>query len=345
MQPAGSIGQFAMTQEDIVFYGLLAVIAVSVVAMVYMLMAPYLTGEKRAEQRMQGVASQTRSSKVVSRGASGDPGSSRKKQVAEAIKELEAQQKAKSKISLRQQLQRAGIALDVRMFWIMSAVCGVVCGVLTKVLAPKVPLFAVAAVALIGVFGLPRWILGKLVKRRQDKFLTELANAIDVIVRGVKSGLPLNECLNIIARESPEPINTEFREIVEQQRVGVPLQECFERLMQRMPLPEVRFFSIVIGIQQSAGGNLSEALGNLSGVLRDRKRLSAKVQALSAEAKASAMVLGMLPPTVMILVYLTTPNYIAILWQKQMGTFLMLFGGCWMFCGIMIMRKMINFKY
>jgi tight adherence protein B len=197
----------------------------------------------------------------------------------------------------------------------------------------------------IGIFGLPRWVLGKMVQRRQDKFISELANAIDVIVRGVKSGLPLNECLNIIARESPDPINTEFREIVDQQRVGVPLQECFERLMQRMPLAEVRFFSIVIGIQQSAGGNLSEALGNLSGVLRDRKRLSAKVQALSAEAKASAAVLGVLPPGVMLMVYLTTPHYIALLWQKQMGTFLMMFGGFWMMTGILIMRKMINFKY
>jgi tight adherence protein B len=334
-----------MTQEDLMFYGLLVVAGLSIIAVVYMLIAPYLTGERRAEQRMQGVATQTRTSKSAVRNSGNDAGSSRKRQVAETIKELEAQQKAKAKVSLRQQLQRAGIDLDVRMFWAMSIGCGVVCAVLTLVLAPKVPFFAVIAVGVIGIFGLPRWILGKLVKRRQDKFITELANAIDVIVRGVKSGLPLNECLNIIARESPDPINTEFREIVDQQRVGVPLQECFERLMQRMPLPEVRFFSIVIGIQQAAGGNLSEALGNLSGVLRDRKRLAAKVQALSAEAKASAGVLGSLPPGVMLMVYLTTPGYISLLWQKQMGNFLLMAGGFWMFCGIMIMRKMINFKY
>jgi tight adherence protein B len=334
-----------MTQEDLMFYGLLVVAGLSIIAVVYMLVAPYLTGERRAEQRMQGIATQTRASKVAGRSAANDQGSSRKRQVAETIKELEAQQKAKAKVSLRQQIQRSGLEIDVRMFWIMSVVCGIICGVLTKVLAPKVPIFAVIAVAVIGVFGIPRWILSKMVQRRQDKFITELANAIDVIVRGVKSGLPLNECLNIIARESPDPINAEFREIVDQQRVGVPLQECFERLMQRMPLAEVRFFSIVIGIQQSAGGNLSEALGNLSGVLRDRKRLAAKVKALSAEAKASAAVLGCLPPMVMLLVYLTTPGYISILWQKQMGTFLMLFGGFWMMCGILIMRKMINFKY
>ena len=193
--------------------------------------------------------------------------------------------------------------------------------------------------------GLPRWILNKLVSRRQNAFLEEFANAVDVIVRGVKSGLPLNECLNIIARESPDPIGPEFKEVVDQSRVGVPLNECFERMMNRMPLAEVRFFSIVISIQQSAGGNLSEALGNLSGVLRDRKTMAAKVKALSAEAKASAGVLGSLPPIVMMLVYITTPAYISLLWQKQMGMFLSLAGLFWMFCGIMVMRKMINFKF
>ena len=115
--------------------------------------------------------------------------------------------------------------------------------------------------------------------------------------------------------------------------------------MARMPLPEVRFFAIVIAIQQQAGGNLSEALGNLSGVLRDRKRLQAKVRALSAEAKASAAVLGALPFIVMILVYITTPAYITLLWTTQFGQFLLACAGGWMTCGVLVMRKMINFKY
>ena len=125
-------------------------------------------------------------------------------------------------------------------------------------------------------------------KRRQNKFIDEFANAIDVIVRGVKSGLPLIECLGIIAREAPQPIargvHRAGRAAARRRAAG----RGFERMMTRMPLPEVRFFAIVIAIQQQAGGNLSEALGNLSGVLRDRKRLQAKVRALSAEAKASA---------------------------------------------------------
>jgi len=115
--------------------------------------------------------------------------------------------------------------------------------------------------------------------------------------------------------------------------------------MTRMPMPEVRFFGIVIAIQQQAGGNLSEALGNLSGVLRDRKRLQAKVRALSAEAKASAAVLGALPFIVMILVYITTPAYITLLWTTQFGQFLLAAAGVWMTTGILVMKKMINFKY
>src|SRR6185369_11687605 len=224
-------------------------------------------------------------------------------------------------------------------------VCGVVLAASIWLSAPNLPIIVPLLGSFVGAFGLPRWLLARITKRRQAKFTEEFANAIDVIVRGVKSGLPLPECLGIIARESPQPVAGEFTELVEQQRVGVPLSEAFERMMTRMPMPEVRFFAIVIAIQQQAGGNLSEALGNLSGVLRDRKRLQAKVRALSAEAKASAAVLGALPFIVMILVYITTPAYISLLWTSRFGQFLLACAGVWMTCGVLVMRKMINFKY
>jgi tight adherence protein B len=231
------------------------------------------------------------------------------------------------------------------VFWIASLVCGTLVGAAIWLTAPSLPIVVPVLGAFVGALGLPRWILARLTRRRQFKFIDEFANAIDVIVRGVKSGLPLVECLNIIARESPQPISGEFTELVEQQRVGVPLNEAFDRMMVRMPLPEVRFFAIVLAIQQQAGGNLSEALSNLSGVLRDRKRLQAKVRALSAEAKASAAVLGALPFVVMGLVYITTPSYIALLWSTKFGQFLLVAAGFWMTCGILVMKKMINFKY
>jgi tight adherence protein B len=219
--------------------------------------------------------------------------------------------------------------------------------VLVSMLLPAGPtrMFLQVIVGLVGVFGVPRWFVNKLTNRRQTKFTLELPNAIDIIVRGMKSGLPLNECLSIVARESSEPLASEFREVMDQQRVGVPLGEALEKLTNRMPLPEMKFLTIVIAIQQQAGGNLSEALSNLSGVLRDRVRLQMKVKALSAEAKASAMVLAALPPTVMFLLYISSPDYIKPLFATRTGNLALLACGIWMGMGILVMRKMINFKF
>lgn len=194
-------------------------------------------------------------------------------------------------------------------------------------------------------FGLPRFVLARITKRRQAKFLIEFANAIDIIVRGVKSGLPLSDCLQIIAAEAPEPVRGEFVDLVEQQKVGVPLSRAFERMSERMPLQEVNFFAIVIAIQAQTGGNLAEALGNLSSVLRDRYRLQAKVRAFSAEAKASAMIIGALPPCVMLMVYLTSPDYISLLFSEKLGNVLLMASAVWMLLGVLVMRKMISFDY
>jgi tight adherence protein B len=317
--------------------------AMAVASIAFVILWPYLSGEKATEKRIAGVTEnrQKRTTRVIQQ----EQASSRKQQVADTLKDLENKQKLKEKVSLRVRLQRAGLELTPNAFWIASGICGVLCAVGLFLVMPSVPLIAAAAAGFVGAFGLPRWVLRFLTKRRQTKFLDNFANAIDVIVRGVKSGLPLNECLSIIARESPAPLNEEFKEVVDQSRVGVTITESFDRMMARMPLAEVKFFAIVVGIQQQAGGNLSEALGNLSGVLRDRKTLAAKVKALSAEAKASAWVLGSLPFVVMMMVYLSTPKYIMILFTTMIGQFLLAVAGVWMTIGLLVMRKMINFKF
>ena len=328
---------------ELVQFGTLALAAVAIGAVAYTLLSPYFSGERQVEKRRQS-AIESRAARVA-RAAQAEQVSNRRKAVADTLKELDDRQKAKKKLTLRLRLQRAGLDISPRGYWIASIVSGGACGLLMLVLFPTVPVATAAAGAFVGTFGLPRWVVNWLTKRRQAKFIDEFANAIDVIVRGVKSGLPLNDCLQIIARESPEPICGEFRELVEQQRVGVPLMECFDRMMIRMPLPEVKFFAIVVAIQQQAGGSLSEALGNLSGVLRDRKRLQSKVKALSAEAKASAGVLGALPFAVMLMVYISTPDYIGYLWKTKSGQFMLAFAAVWMSIGLLVMRKMINFKY
>jgi tight adherence protein B len=332
-----------MDSNDLLMIGLLVIAAMSIGAVVYLLVNPYFSGERRADKRIQGVT-ESKTTRNAMR-AQADAAQNRRRQVSDTLQELEDREKARSKTTMRLRLQRAGLAISPRAFWIASLASGVGVGVLIWLSAPNLPTIVSLLGTFVGALGLPRWIVARLTKRRQQKFLDEFANAIDVIVRGVKSGLPLPECLGIIARESPQPIAGEFTEAVDQQRVGVPLVETFERMMTRMPLAEVRFFAIVIAIQQQAGGNLSEVLTNLSGVLRDRTRLQAKVRALSAEAKASAAVLGALPFIVMILVYITTPAYITLLWTTRFGQFLLVCAGVWMSSGIIVMRKMINFKY
>jgi tight adherence protein B len=317
--------------------------AIAVAAVVIAIGWPYLSGEHTADKRIANVTENRQ--KRVTRTVQQEQVSNRKQQVADTLKDLENKQKAKEKVSLRVRLQRAGLDITPNVFWIASGIAGVACGIGVFLFVSGAPPIAAAAAAFVGAFGLPRWVLKFLTKRRQNAFLNNFANAIDIIVRGVKSGLPLNECLGIIARESPAPLNEEFKEVVDQSRVGIPLTEGFERMMARMPLPEVKFFAIVISIQSQAGGNLSEALGNLSGVLRDRKTLSAKVKALSAEAKASAWVLGSLPFIVMFMVYLSSPKYILLLFTTMIGKFMLACAGVWMTFGLLVMRKMINFKF
>jgi tight adherence protein B len=176
-------------------------------------------------------------------------------------------------------------------------------------------------------------------------FLRALPDAVDVIVRGIKAGLPLFESIKVVAADAPEPLKGEFLSIIETQAIGMPLGEACVRLYERMPLPEANFFGIVISIQQKSGGNLSEALGNLSKVLRDRKKMAEKIQAMSMEAKASAGIIGSLPPIVMLLVYLSTPDYISLLWTHPTGQLMLV--GCvvWMTIGILVMKKMINFDF
>ncbi len=321
-----------------------ALAACAVSALVFVFVYPYFSADRKGELRLRGLSEGSGPNALQ---AARDVAANRRKAVSETLKELESRQKDFEKISLRLRLQRAGLSITPKVYWLASIVCGLTLALLVELLLPPsgTRQLLALAVGIIGVFGVPRWFLSKLTKRRQAKFTSELANAVELIVRGVKSGLPLNECLATIARESVEPLAGEFREVVEQQRVGVPLAEALERLNTRMPLAEVRFLTIVIAIQQQAGGNLSEALGNLATVLRDRFRLQMKVKALSAEAKASALVLASLPPTVVFMVYGASPDYIMPLFATRTGNFMLLFSACWMLIGILVMRKMINFKF
>jgi tight adherence protein B len=233
--------------------------------------------------------------------------------------------------------------VEPRTFWIASGGVGAVVALVCFITGQSIIVVALAAFA--AAFGLPRWVLGFLRGRREKAFTAEFANAIDVIVRSVKSGLPTNEALKIVASEIPDPVGEEFTRLCEGMRVGMTMDQGLQKMYESMPTAEVSFFAIVMQIQQKSGGNLSEALSNLSGVLRDRKRLTGKIKAMSSEAKASAMIIGSLPPGVMGIVYATTPSYIMLLFTERMGNLMLLGCGIWMGLGIFVMRQMINFKH
>jgi tight adherence protein B len=240
------------------------------------------------------------------------------------------------------QIKQAGMDIPIQRFYIYSVAAGILLAF--GVFLAGAPTLVIPGAFIVGMLGLPRWFVSFKRGRRVKAFLAEFPNALDVIVRAIKSGLPLNDGIRLIANESREPVRTEFRRIIDAQQVGVSIPEASMRMSETMPCPEASFFGIVIQIQQQAGGNLSEALGNLSRVLRDRKKMKAKVQALSMEAKASAMIIGALPFIVAGLVYLSSPTYIMPLFTTSTGHIILGISGVWMMIGILVMRKMINFE-
>lgn len=269
----------------------------------------------------------------------------RRKSLQDTLKDLEKKQEEKNKYigdrSLKSRLSQTGLPITVGRFTAISVAIGLFAALAMLILGMS--LLVCLGAGFVIAFGLPRWIIGFLVKRRQNKFLEELPNALDVMVRSIKSGLPLNDAIRLIAADGREPVRTEFQRVVESQRIGLSVPDACARMLQTMPLAEVNFFSIVIAIQSQAGGNLSEALGNLSKVLRERRKMKAKVKALSMEAKASAVIIGALPFIVATLVYLTSPQYMTILFTDPRGHIIMLASGVWMTIGILVMRNMINF--
>lgn len=314
----------------------LATVAVGGLAWVFLY--PLLSGERNVERRVASAAQ----TQPVQRAVRGQQ-KSRREQVEESLKDLEMRQRKNARPTLSQRISQAGLSWSTRQYVLISAGMGLAAflAVFSAGLGPMSALgFGFAA-----GFGLPFWLLSYLKKRRENRFLAVFPDAVDVIVRGIKAGLPLLDSLKMVANEGQEPVKSEFRAIIETQTIGLPLGDACAKLYERMPLPEANFFGIVIAIQQKAGGNLSEALGNLSKVLRERKKMKAKIQAMSMEAKASAAIIGSLPPAVMALVWITSPSYIELLWTHPTGQLMLLGSAMWMSMGVMVMKKMINFDF
>jgi tight adherence protein B len=310
------------------------------IAVLYPMLVSNKAG-KRLEQISEGKRD-TKTSSLRSRFVE-DQKDSRRRQIQDSLSQIEDEQKKrKKKVTLRVLIEQAGLDISPKLFWIMSLVCGAAFALPAIVFGT--PWFVAAGAGFVGFLGFPRWFLGFLRKRRQNTFLNDFADAIDVMVRGLKAGLPVSEAMKIIASETRAPVGPEFSEVVEGQRIGITIDQGIMRMVDRMPLAEVNFLAIVMTIQSKTGGNLSEALSNLSRVLRDRKKMKQKIRAISQEAKSSAAIIGSLPFLIMAAMTMLNPNYLNPMFETEVGNMLLIGSGTWMTIGILVMRKMINFE-
>jgi len=264
--------------------------------------------------------------------------------VQSKINEIEAAAKKKKvdRPDIGRRLEMAGMSMSAKTFHLISLALALSAfgGV---ILAGFGIISGLLATVTVG-FGLPRLYLSRKIKRRMKTFIDAFPDAVDVIVRGIQSGLPLGECMIVVGNEARPPVSEEFKEIMEGMRLGLSLSEAMERAVKRITVAEFRFFSIVLTIQSETGGNLAETLQNLSDVLRSRKKMKAKVIAMASEARTTAMVIGCLPFLMGTLLFVTSPDYITVLFTDALGQIMIGAGIASMTIGTLVMAKMVDFK-
>lgn len=318
-------------------------VTLSVTLLIYLAVAPVLDRRARLRRRIEQVA---RGSAAAPGGQAGRQGreGARRREIQARLREAEERGRPKESRATRyrKMLRQAGVEMSLQRFLVLCSLLGTVAAALYVAFGYP-PVFALPVAITVG-FGLPRFWLKRMKAKREKQFTLRFADAVDVIVRGIRSGLPVGECLNIIARESPSPVDEVFRQLVESQRLGLTTEQALERAQESMSTSELKFFGIVLTIQQQTGGNLAETLSNLSNILRARKKMTDKVKSLSSEARSSAMIIGSLPFLMTALLWLVNPEYINLLFTDRLGNILILAGLGWMSIGVFIMRQMINFE-
>jgi tight adherence protein B len=320
---------------------LLVILAMVTVGAAGFALVPSALGGGRAEKRRKALQGDVRANRLEASAARSRD--DRRKSVQQALKSQTDALNAKKRVKLPQLLFQAGMTISPSTFIRNSIIFGGV--VLVILVLVQVPIYLAPVFALAAGYLLPRWWVGRRRKKYQSQFLDELPNAVEAIVRGVKTGLPLNDSIRVVAKDAKEPVKSEFGRVLDQQAFGLSMTEAVTVLLDRVPLAEVNFFVVVITVQQQAGGNLSEALGNLAKVLRNRKKMKQKIKAMSSEAKASAGIIGSLPFVVGILVSIVSPSYLAPLFFTDLGHIWLGVGVVMLAVGIFIMNRMIQFDY
>lgn len=339
MTPDGSLAAPPQLVPVLVFLLVLA----SVVGMLYVLFHDRLSGRTALLRRLEFAGALE--VKPTAGGLAMNE-QRRRQSIEKALAEMTQRERAKqrARLTLQMRLSQAGLPWSVASVYLRVALTAAVFvaalrfGIGTR-LVVAVPLGALA-----GAIAVHFYVKSKR-SGRMRRFVDEFPNAIDIVTRGVKTGLPLNDCLKAIASEGQEPVRGEFRRIVDDLAVGLPLSQALARFAQRVPIMEANFFAVVVAMQGQLGGNLSEALGNLSHVLRDRKMMKQKIRAFSSEATSSGMIIASMPVVVGGILCVTSPDYIGLLFSDFTGNIVLAACGFWMAAGVLVMRNMIRFDF
>ena len=320
---------------------LITIVSLALVLVVTGMIAFLMSASKsKQKNRMMTVI---RGGHIEEGGKKGGGLDARREALARKLKERsEADGTEKKSRGIADSLMQAGLSISVKQFWLYSAIFAVV-ATLAMFLAGK-GIFVVGMTAIIGFLGVPRLVLSKMIKRRQKKFLGDLADSLEAMTRLLRAGMPVSEAIKMVAREFTGPVGEEMGRIFDQQKIGVSLPEAVGECAKRVPLPEVQMFATAVTIQAQTGSSLSEILEGLAKVIRARFRLKRKVQALSSEAKSSAMIIGALPVFVASAMYFINPEYIGLLFTDQTGKLMLGAAIFWMCIGVIVMKQMINFK-
>lgn len=243
---------------------------------------------------------------------------------------------------LRQRLEQTGKDISLGKYAMISI--GVIASVTIGLTARGAPFLLSLMLGIFFGIGGPHFVIGRMIKRRIAKFNSNFPDAIELMVRGLRSGLPITETLGIVATEIPGPVGVEFRMVADKMKIGRTMEAALQETADRLGTPEFQFFVITLAIQRETGGNLAETLSNLADVLRKRAQMKLKIRAMSSESKASAYIVGSLPFVVFGLVWMINPGYMANFFTDQRLMVAGIGGIVWMAIGGGIMAKMVNFE-
>jgi len=243
---------------------------------------------------------------------------------------------------LRKRLEQTGREISLAKYAMISFGLSLV--IATALMLRGMPfLLGLFAGLFVGI-GLPHFVVGKMIIRRVNKFNVNFPDAIELMVRGLRSGLPITETLGIVSSEIPGPVGMEFRMVSDKMKIGRTMEAALQDTADRLGTPEFQFFVITLAIQRETRGNLAETLSNLADVLRKRAQMKLKIRAMSSESKASAYIVGSLPFVVFTLVYLMNPSYMGKFFIDERLIIAGIGGMVWMSIGGFIMAKMVNFE-